>query len=96
MGSMRLGYEKAQGVDNRCREGFDVLRRTRSRCGRAHARRGRTGAAGAGVWFGLFGQQSLLSCGVTAWRAGCVVFEGCGAHDDELGVGAAKTKPRWY
>lgn len=42
-----------------------ALQRVRGR-GHGRARREHIGAFGEGAWFGPSGQQSLLSCGVTA------------------------------
>lgn len=68
------------------RGGVDVppSPRGRVRCGRGRGHRGRIGAAGAGLGVGPCGQQSLLSCGATAWRVGIGGIEVVRARDDEL------------
>lgn len=52
--------------------------------GHVRARRAHIGASGGRAWFGLYGQQSLLSCEAPAWLRVVVVVGGVGACDDGL------------
>ena len=65
--------------------GVDVRPKTHSRepHGRGRAHREHNGASGARGWFGLSGQQLLLSCEATA-LCGVAVVGSDGACNDEL------------